>query len=308
MPRNKNIRKVIGPIIEALCQVYDETNPELGRESEICKLQGAQYAFDLYWILYGQLMIWAQNQIIGYEQAREDRPTAQFIAATEHNGRLTVDSHNLEFLGAFSTIRAPYKNIKTENRFLTISDKLDSHISDAGLRRAMVKMLLSDDLPSAPIRNRLIDAFDCIEHGQSAILFQPDRLRRRGKSYDLDQTKSGVIMHLCYLEAKGFKTYRALEMIGEEIAVSPETIRSWKKELSHKDWFRFLWNCGHIAGKYEETLLSNVDDGVDEGVLAHVFKDYGPHQNVLLSKDFLNNKNGKYSLKTLKDKLNRYRQ
>jgi len=308
LPRNKDIRKAIAPIIEELCQVYEDTNPALGDEAEWEKLQSAQYSFDLFWQLYGKLMIWAQNQIVGYEQARDDNEVAELVALISSNGQIHDNVHGFELLGASMTMRRSYGKKDIEEKFNFIVNHLETDISDSALRKAYIKMLLSDDKASQPVRSRLQYALEAVEHGEAAELFKPSRTRRKGSPYALDQTKSMIIMHLCYLEAKGIKTYKALEMIGQDIAASPETIRTWKKELVDKDWFRFQWDCGRIAGQYEDVLLSEVDDGSDEGVLAHEAEEYGPFLNIELSMEFLRYKANTYSLETLREQLKKHRQ
>jgi hypothetical protein len=307
MPRDKDIRSRIGPLLDELLTLYETTDPRLPENPEYDRLQCAQRAFDVYWQLYGELMIWAQNQIVGYYHASDDVDAAILVQQISESGLVHRDSPELEFLGAFETARAPYNDREIESKFEYLADHLNDSIQASALRRAFIMMLMSEDAGSSVLRDRLRYALNCVEHGQVAKLFEADTKGRRGKPFDLDRTKSIVIMHLSYLEAKGFKTHKALELIGEEIAASAETIRSWKKKLACNEWFSFTWDASRLAAEHEQLMLSDVDDGSDEGALSHVSEYYGPHNNITIAMDFLRYKDTSLSLSSLKEDLNRFR-
>ena len=70
LDRDEDIREKMQPFIDQLFELYEETDPSKGHVSEPHKLQRAQRAIDIWWHIYGRLLLWAQSQIVGYEIAR----------------------------------------------------------------------------------------------------------------------------------------------------------------------------------------------------------------------------------------------
>ena len=57
MLRNPDIREEISGIIDVLVELYYETDPAKGEESEYGKLETARQAVEKFWYLFGRLLL-----------------------------------------------------------------------------------------------------------------------------------------------------------------------------------------------------------------------------------------------------------
>ena len=67
LDRDDAICKNMQPFIDRLFELYKETDPGKGETSEPNRLMRAQQAIRIWSRIYGKLLLWAQNQIVGYE-------------------------------------------------------------------------------------------------------------------------------------------------------------------------------------------------------------------------------------------------
>jgi hypothetical protein len=94
LDRDEDIREKMQPFIDQLFELYEETDPSKGHVSEPHKLQRAQRAIDIWWHIYGRLLLWAQSQIVGYEIARSF-PKAVDKLMELRGSEIYEDSHEL---------------------------------------------------------------------------------------------------------------------------------------------------------------------------------------------------------------------
>ena len=72
MGRETDIRALTQPLLDELYELHDRSKSSGGepQSRKDYKLHEAYRAIQIWWQLYGSLMIWAQNRIIGHEIAR----------------------------------------------------------------------------------------------------------------------------------------------------------------------------------------------------------------------------------------------
>ena len=81
-----------------LRDVYYETDPNKGQDSEIAKHELAQLAIERFWYLHGKLLSWAQAHMTGYCILSENPSLVGFLE--EKLGyEINEDSHLLEHIG-----------------------------------------------------------------------------------------------------------------------------------------------------------------------------------------------------------------
>jgi hypothetical protein len=310
MSRYKDIRKEVQYMVDVLYKLHDATDPRKGKASEERKLQRAQRAIGLWWYVYARLMQWAQSQIIGYEMARLN-PACQKILENMRGGELDENSHELEHLGSLYVANRPahFENpspdgvgAMDDEALQALSDEMekkDVGLDDEALRRVIVRLLLSTSTESSVWRFPLQHALSALNSGEVDNFFKPSRRRRRGQSHQLDWARSDAIKHVYYLVGKGVKKHVAQRKVGDALAVSTETLRTWEKELQKDDWFAFIWDAAKLAGWLEE---SPEDSAQDLPVSSHD----GMHTNIEMVSHVVRELHGEASLPKVKERLRKH--
>src|ERR1700722_12042663 len=96
--RLPEVREYINQHIHNLIELYEKTDPAKGESSEDNKLERARQAISIWWYLFGELLLWAQSHIAGYEIARENPELIEKLSR-QIGDEIHIDSHVLEYIG-----------------------------------------------------------------------------------------------------------------------------------------------------------------------------------------------------------------
>ena len=188
MFRNPEIRSEISGYIDVLVELYYETDPAKGEQSEFYKLETARQAIEKFWYLFGRLGLWAQCHITGYCVAR-DNPVAVDILNDEFKTEITKDSHLLEVLGLLYI----FNPVDREDILLKqMEDRFENEagiMSDAAMRNIINELLMSRCANSSYWRFDLQSALRSLNEGEVEPLLNPSKLRLRGKPATLNSWK-----------------------------------------------------------------------------------------------------------------------
>jgi hypothetical protein len=234
-----------------LYELYELTDPRRGEESEKNKLRRAHVAIDLFWLVFGQLLLWAQSQIVGYEICKR-HPDVADVLKRRRGKDLDSDSHELEILGMAVRNRPPSDEDEYEKFLDDIESECKYPLNDAALRSSIVHMLRSHDRNTSFWRNPLIDALSALNAGEVDPFLRPERTRRRGKAYQLDRWRRMAVSHVYFHVGRGETKHVALEFVAKKLNQSPDTIRSWEKALKNDDRCCARWRAAKIAGSHRK--------------------------------------------------------
>lgn len=280
MGRDHEIRAHVQPLIDRLYELYEQTDPSKGHVSERGKLQSAQYAIHIWWQVYGELLLWAQSQIAGYEVTKES-PRWREELVKRLGGEFDEDSHELEQIGLSFTHLGILPNVEV-------------------LRKVIYRLLHSTAAKTSFWVAPLSVALRAANAGELDIIFEPTKTRRRGRPYQLDVARAIAIAHVYYLTGKGIKKYIALERIGNALAVEAETLRGWEKALRHDEWIMFDWKGAHLAGRLEDEIKEKSPLALVEEYGGEYL---GPTSNFESARFFLERINNVWSLEEVKHSL-----
>jgi hypothetical protein len=248
-----NIRSEIQGYIDQLVELYEITDPARGTASEEDKLEHARRAVELWWYLFGELLLWAQSQLVGYEIAKanpEFRENLSRILGHE----VTSDSHALEYVGlGYSWNRVNYDDPIIE-LIESAMEKYNGLLDSTSLRLVIRELLSSRSANSSFWRFELRSALYALNLGQSQPLTTPEPIRRQGDAVQLLSWKVMALQHVHFQMGKGMKKYRALQMVADKIGQSTETIRSWEKFVSNDDDLTTAIEAAHLAARLENEL------------------------------------------------------
>ena len=59
MARSSDIRDYVDGYIDTLLRLYEITDPKLGADGEVGKLETARKAIEVFWHLHDKLLVWA---------------------------------------------------------------------------------------------------------------------------------------------------------------------------------------------------------------------------------------------------------
>jgi hypothetical protein len=133
------------------------TDPGRGPASEEDKLENARRAIDIWWYLFGELLLWAQSHIAGYEFGRSN-PDFMEKLSKMFGHEITVDSHILEYIGlGFSLNRVNYDDPMMQQVEGAI-EKSDADMDEAATRNLIRELLMSRSANSSFWRSELQSA------------------------------------------------------------------------------------------------------------------------------------------------------
>ena len=266
MARSKTIREDVQVYIDVLFDLYEETNPDLGKESAVNKTELANYAIETWWRLHGKLMAWAQNHMVGHSILTENHEFSNWFQ--ENLGRdVEEDSHELEYIGwQYNWLNMPEANNDVHKEVSALLDYMIDEelpqgppepLTDKAMRTLVSELLMSRSADNSFWRMELQRSLSALNFGEVMPLMRPDPKKKQGRAFSLREAKAEAIMQVYFMLGKGMKKYIALEKVGDGIGQSPETLRSWEKSLLVDGDFKFKFWCAEAAGVYREELLNN---------------------------------------------------
>jgi hypothetical protein len=216
-------------------------------------LENARWAISVWWYLFGELLLWAQSQLAGYQFAKRN---PFFIAQLEDKlgHGISADSHALEYIGLCYS----WNHVNdADPLFCQISDALEKY--DGGLDPQSMRNLIRELLSSTCANNsfwrfELSSALFALNLGQQAPLTTPDPTRRQGNALQLLLLKVKALQHVHFKIGQGLKKYRALEFVADELGQSTETLRSWEKLICTDDDMVVQLQAAQLAGELEAEL------------------------------------------------------
>ena len=257
MARPKDLDEWIDGHLQFLKEVYFETDPEQGEESELAKHELAQLAVEKLWYMQGKLLGWAQAHLTGYSILSENPELVSFLE--ERLGYpLHEDSHALEQLGLVYNLNPPDRDDPALQRMEVLLEEYNAlHPGDdeviltaSAMRRTIRELLMSRCADNSYWRHDLQDSLAALNDGEIDGLATPSPGKRQGLPYSLNRWKLEALRQVRYRIGWGMKKYRALEEVGQGIGQSPETLRDWEKELERSHDRAVDLFCSELAGRF----------------------------------------------------------
>ena len=228
--RRPNILRHCEQYIKDLVKLYDRTDPARGPNAEEGKLEAARQAIPIWWYLWGELMLWAQSHLAGYEVLKSHPELLERIEK-RLGASLTVDSHAVEYVGVYFS----WNHVEDRDPMLAaiheiMEREFEITKGDPPLRPIIRELLVSRSANSSFWRFPLQHALFALDLGEVDELVKPSEIRRQGSPVALYGWKLLALSHARYLMGKGLKKYKAMEKVAESVGQSVETLRSWEKD------------------------------------------------------------------------------
>jgi hypothetical protein len=208
--------------------------------------------------LFGELLLWAQSHLTGYEIAKSEPDFIQDLSM-KLGCEITEDSHVLEYIGLGYTLNPVNE---TDPMLTLITDAMTKQqvgLNYITTRNLIRELLMSRSEKSSFWRLELQLAIYALNLGRVEELVRPASVRRLGDPVELQDWKLAALRHVYFRIGQGKKKYRALQDVAENIGQSTETLRSWEKAiLSDDDLARFL-EYARLAGELEGELDKRSD-------------------------------------------------
>lgn len=297
--RDPELKDDVRHFVQILIELHDESDPKLGKETEVGKMERARLAVHHWWRLYGRLMLWAQAHLTGYHIAR-DSPKWVDQLSTIRGSEIDEDSHELELLGLLYAANPPPPAIESTGELGDRLEKIEGGLTDENLRRIIDEFLLSTDANSSYWRFPLGHAIRALNYGEQDSFLLPSKKKVRGKAYQLAYYRALAVAHVFFQQGKGLKKYVALENVASALSVSAETIRDWEKALKNDDHFWHEWDAAFLAGHIDE-----IQGTVSRREIAEEYTkwQYGFRTNVSMAYTFLDWSKSHWSLQTIKEEI-----
>jgi len=318
MARRTDIREEVQSYVDSLIELYEESDPSLGEQSEEAKLALARHAVEIWWRLHDCLMVWAQAQLTGYSILTNKPELAHFLNR-KLGANINPDSHVLEQIGLQYAFNPPDKNDKSLNQTddllqdfakeaanteLVGQDEGPHYLSPAALRMLVVELLVSRSANSSYWRFELQKSLRSLNEGETDEISAPSGGKRQGQPFSLKQWRLEAIRQVHFRVGKGLKKYRAREEVGLGIGQSQETLRDWEKELLRSEDYANDLFCSELAGRWATELKQGHFRTIPN------YQEFGEHRgtnNVLLAQLLLGIIE-KRSFAEIKSKIYEFRQ
>jgi hypothetical protein len=237
-----------------LVNLYETTDPARGAESEERKLEAARQAISIWWYLWGELMLWAQSHLAGYEMLKL-RPELRKRLEERLGAPISINSHALEYVGLYFS----WNHVDDSDPMLSViheimEEEFEITKNDPPVRPIIRELLVSRSANSSFWRFPLRDALFALDLGEVDDLVKPSEIRRQGSPLELYHWKVFALSHVHFLIGKGLKKFKALEKVAQGLGQSFETLRSWEKAYGYDDDFVMTLGAAELAGELEEEL------------------------------------------------------
>ena len=177
---------------------------------------------------------------------------------------IDVDSHVLEYMGlGFSWNRVNYDDLTME-KIEEAMEKNEVGIDDSAMRYLVRELLQSRSANSSFWRFPLNDALFALNLGHVEEIFRPEPIRRQGSPVQLLRCKVMALRHVYYHIGRGLKKYRALQLVGDELGQSPETLRAWEKAIIDDEDFMMDLVGAKLAGELEDELDNHSTEELEQ--------------------------------------------
>lgn len=258
MARLKDLDDWINEHLQFLQEVYFETNPQKGDESEVAKHELAQLAVEKFWYIQGKLLGWAQAHLTGHSILSENPDLVSFLE--ERLGyQLNEDSHELEQIGLLYNLNPPYGDDPNLLRMEALLNEFCARqpggeevlLTAPAMRRTIRELLMSRCADNSYWRFELQQSLAALNEGEVDEFSTPTSGKRQGLPYSLGLWKLEALRQVRFRIGKGYKKFRALDEVGKAIGQSSETLRSWEKSLENSMDRSIDLYCSELAGLYD---------------------------------------------------------
>jgi hypothetical protein len=258
MARLTDIDEWLEGHLQFLKEDYFETDPDRGEESEIAKHEFAQMAVEKLWYLQGKLLSWAQAHLTGHSILSENPELVSFLE--EKLGyEIHEDCHVLEQLGLVYNFNPPNPDDPALERMKALLEEFNAlHPGDgeiilpaSAMRRTIRELLMSRCADNSYWRFDLQHSLAALNEGEVDTLATPSPGKRQGLPYSLNRWKLEALRQVRFRVGKGYKKYRALDEVSQAIGQSPETLRSWEKDLEKSHDRAIDLYCSELAGFFD---------------------------------------------------------
>jgi hypothetical protein len=248
--RSPDIRTTVNSYVENLVELYENTDPARENASEEDKLELARQAISKWWYLYGDLLLWAQSQIAGYEYCKSNLDIVEQLSKTLGH-EITGDSHALEYIGLRYSANRVNANDPMMEKVHAVMDNAKADMDNVAMRALIRELLMSNSANSSFWRHELVRALFALNLGHVDEILRPEPTRRQGDPIQLLRWKMAALQQVYFHVGKGLKKYRALQLVAEALGQSSETLRSWEKFMSGDDDLRMDLVSAELAGELE---------------------------------------------------------
>ena len=270
--RRPDILRYCEHYIKNLVELYEATDPARGPSAEENKLEAARQAISIWWYLWGELLLWAQSHLAGYEMLKS-HPEIRERLEKRLGVEITVDSHAVEYVGVYFS----WNHVDDSDPMLSVihgimAEEFEITMTDPPLRPIIRELLVSRSANSSFWRFPLQHALFALELGEVDDLVKPSEIRRQGNPVALYRWKLLALSHARFLMGKGLKKYKALEKVAQSIGQSVETLRSWEKAYGFDDDFMMALRAAELAGELEDELATRPINKIIEEYGAEYFR------------------------------------
>ena len=258
MARLSDLDERLDGLLQSLKELYFATDPQRGADSEIAKHQLAQLAVEKFWYAHGKLLSWAQAHLTGYA-ILSDNPELVSFLEEKLGFHIDEDSHELEQIGLLYNFNPPDADDPALLRMEALLEDFNAlHPGDdeviltaSAMRRTIRELLMSRCADNSYWRFDLQHSLAALNEGEIDDLATPSPGKRQGLPYSLNRWKLEALRQVRFRIGKGYKKYRALEEVGLAIGQSPETLRTWEKDLEKSHDRAVDLYCSELAGFFD---------------------------------------------------------
>jgi hypothetical protein len=223
------IKSLVLESFEELLDLYCDSNPRLGQQSEKGKYLTALHALRVAGNLTHWLTDWAEDHIAGVIYRQAHAPNKHSIDWNSHANECEIYQRD------------------------------DGLSLTAEQHREYIAIVLEHSSPNRrDWRWGLSESLFALNDGEVQFFTRPSKTNKHGRPYTLRQLRWYAVLHVHVLVGTGMKKYAAESKIAEELGQSVETLRSWEKQqLKHNSAFKRAIFLAQKVPKYHSADFEN---------------------------------------------------
>lgn len=236
-------------LLNRILDIADKVHPR-NEDCDVYRIPEAQRATRLFWLLYRNVLAWAEDIHRGHYLFEHEPWAKKHIEAfiNDTAGSREDEDWFFEVVGGYLRINSGMDHLFDHGSLEDLSEHYwEGYNSTVGDQHVLYEMTQSTVY--GMYFDHLHDATFQLQMGHTPELFRVTR-QRRGNPWAMHWAKRQVTEAILFLSGRGESKQHAREAVGAAIGVSEHALKKWEVEIRKNGFVDFLCETAELAGTW----------------------------------------------------------